>query len=93
MLEVEIERLGLPTTEMIVLVCAEGCATLVAVTVTGTVVVTAGAVNRPVEEITPELAVQVTAGLLTLLTRALSWMCPFELTLGVVGVIVIFVHD
>jgi hypothetical protein len=92
MLDVEIETLELPT-DTVVLACDEGCAKLLAVTVTVNGAFTTGAVNKPFEEIVPELTVQVTAGLLTLLTRALSCSLPPELTLGVGGVIVIFMQD
>jgi hypothetical protein len=63
--------------------------TLVAFTVTVAGAFTSGAVNRPVAEILPALEVQVTAGLLALLTSAPNRIAPPDRTVGVAGVITI----
>jgi hypothetical protein len=45
----------------------------------------AGATKRPLLEIVPALADQVTAGLLVLVTVAVNWIFPFAATLGFAG--------
>jgi hypothetical protein len=67
--------------------------TLVAVTVIVWVLADAGAVNRPVEEIFPALADQVTAVWLVPLTVAVNWICPPAAAVGLIGEIVTFVQE
>ena len=55
-----------------VLACAAPAATLLAVTVIDVALPVVGAVNKPVEEMVPALADQVTAVLLVLFTVALN---------------------
>jgi hypothetical protein len=52
--------------------------------------VAAGATKRPLPEIVPPLADQVTAGLLVLVTVAVNWIVPFAATLGFAGEICTF---
>lgn len=62
-----------------------GSAALVAVTVTLVLLVTLGAVNRPLLETVPELELQVTPVLVEPLTAALNCWEPAEATLALVG--------
>jgi hypothetical protein len=65
-----------------VLACAVVAATLLAVIVIDLGLPVVGAVNKPVEEIVPALADQLTAVLLVLLTAALNWTFPPAATDG-----------
>jgi hypothetical protein len=58
---------------------ADGATTLLAVTVTVLLVETPGAVNKPVPEMAPAVAVQVTAWFAVLATVAVNcWVLPEE---------------
>lgn len=77
-IETDTARGGLTETEACAL--CDGSATLVAVTVTTLVAVTAGAVNMPVDEIVPFEADQVTELFEVLLTVAENcWVAPEEM--------------
>src|SRR5579862_1920506 len=66
-----------------------GSATLVTFTVIVVVLVTEGAVKRPVVETLPALAVQLTAVLVLPVTVSVNCLVPAELTVAVVGEILI----
>jgi hypothetical protein len=68
-------------------------ATLVAVTVTLVLLVTVGAVNRPLDETVPALELQVTAVLVEPLTAALNCREPAEATLALPGEIVTLIME
>ena len=84
-MEIETAGSGLIETEARALLV--GSATLVAVTVTLAGDAALGAVNRPLEEIVPVEASQVTAGFEALLTVAENCWVPPGATLACVGVI------
>jgi hypothetical protein len=71
--------------EIVVLACAAGCATLVAVTVVALAGMLAGAVNIPAPVILPALADQVTAELLVLVTVAANCCFPPGAIAGLSG--------
>jgi hypothetical protein len=72
--------------------CTPWCAMLVAFTAICLLVLFVGAVNRPVLEIVPELADQLTAVLPVSVSIAENWMCPPGATDGLIGVISSVTH-
>jgi len=66
---------------------AQNRALLVAVTITVSVVETNGAVKRPLLEMLPALAVQVTPGLRVLVTLAVNCIFRLDSSVAVAGVI------
>ena len=70
-----------------------GSATLVAFTVAVVVVLTLGAVNNPLLEIVPPVAVQVTPVFEALLTVALNSCVPADATLALLGETVTVIPD
>jgi hypothetical protein len=69
----------------VALACTDGSAALFAVTVIDFALVLAGAVNKPLAEMLPALADQVTAVLLVLLTTAVNCTFPPAATEGSAG--------
>jgi hypothetical protein len=68
-----------------VLACAAELATLLAVTVIDFVLILAGAVNKPLLEMLPALADQITPVLLVLVTAAVNCSLPLAATEGFAG--------
>ena len=92
MLVVEIVRFAF-STATVILAWDDGWPALVAMTVTVAGTPTTGAVKRPLAEMLPELADQVTAVLLVSLTVAVNWICPPGATVELLAEIVTLMQE